>query len=258
MKSGMFRSFFSLLVLTSLLVLSIPFYAPAADTIKDRFVDVQKYIPSVVMDIRYFTPHSFVGQRVDGYNAPKCLLTREAADALKKVQSDLKPFSLSLKIYDCYRPQRAVNHFVRWAKDINDTRTKKEFYPTVDKSRLFADGYIAEKSGHSRGSTIDLTIVPVPTPAQETYKPGQELFACFLPAEKRFGDNSVDMGTGFDCFHKRAHTANGEVNPDQRMRRLLLKSLMEKHGFGNYELEWWHFTLKAEPFPDTYFDFPID
>ncbi|MBP1748207.1 MAG: vanX [Deltaproteobacteria bacterium] len=245
-------------MILTFLILSAPFHAPAGQNAEGRFVDVQKHIPSLKMDIRYYTPHNFVGQRIDGYNAPKCFLTIEAANALKKVQSDLKPFSLSLKIYDCYRPQRAVDHFVRWAKDINDVRAKKEFYPMVDKSRLFVDGYIAQKSGHSRGSTVDLTIIPLPVPAEETYRPGQELFPCFLPRGIRFGDSSVDMGTGFDCFHDRAHTINKHIDLDHRINRLLLKSLMEKHGFVNYDLEWWHFTLKAEPFPDTYFDFPID
>ena len=235
-----------------------PFPVPAAEDVPRHFVDVHKHIPSLQMDIRYYTAHNFVGHRIDGYNAPKCILTVEAANALKKVQADLAPFSLSLKIYDCYRPQRAVSHFVRWAKDTGDVLTKKEFYPTVDKSRLFVDGYIAERSGHSRGSTLDLTIVPLPLPAQDDYRPGQELFPCFLPAEKRFRDNSVDMGTGFDCFHDLAHTANMNIETGQRMNRLLLRSLMEKHGFVNYELEWWHFTLRGEPFPDTYFDFPIE
>ncbi len=152
------QSFFILAGLALLLVL--PLAAVAGDDARDRFVDVREHIPSVIMDIRYFSPHNFVGERIDGYNAPKCLLTREAAGALKRVQEDLEGFSLSLKIYDCYRPQRAVSHFVRRAKDIGDTRTRKEFYPTVDKSRLFEDGYIAERSGHSRGSTLDLTIVP--------------------------------------------------------------------------------------------------
>lgn len=250
------RSFFILAGLALLLLLSLA--ATAGDDARDRFVDVKEYIPSVVMDIRYFSPHNFVGKRIDGYNAPKCLLTREAAGALKRVQEDLREFSLSLKIYDCYRPQRAVSHFVRWAKDIADTRTRKEFYPTVDKSRLFEDGYIAERSGHSRGSTLDLTIVPVPVPEQQEYDPGQELFACYLPASERFRDNSIDMGTGFDCFHTLANTANGSVGPVQRANRLLLKTLMERQGFVNYDKEWWHFTLKNEPFPDTYFDFPID
>ncbi len=251
---------FCLLLQTCFLLMSLflPPGAAAGDDVRRRFVDVGELIPSLVMDMRYAGHHNFVGERVDGYHAPKCLLTAEAAEALRRVQSDLKDFSFSLKIYDCYRPQRAVNHFVRWAKDLDDIRTKKEFYPTVDKNRLFKDGYIAEKSGHSRGSTVDLTIVPRPVPGQEEYRPGQELFACFLPAAKRFRDNSIDMGTGFDCFHTLSHTANGDVDARQRANRLLLKTLMEKHGFVNYEMEWWHFTLKNEPFPDTYFDFVIE
>ncbi len=240
--------------------LAILFAWPAVggETGHRGFVDVHEHIPSIIMDIRYCGPHNFVGQRIDGYNAPKCLLTIKAAMALAKVQADLEKLSFSLKIYDCYRPQRAVNHFVRWAKNIGDTRTKKEFYPTVDKKNLFKDGYIAARSGHSRGSTVDLTIVPVPVPEQEVYQPGQELFACFLPEGKRFRDNSIDMGTGFDCFHTLSHTANRDIGARQRANRLLLKTLMEKHGFNNYEMEWWHFTLKDEPYPDTYFDLVIE
>jgi D-alanyl-D-alanine dipeptidase len=221
-------------------------------------VDVKKAIPSAVFDIRYFSPHNFVGVKVDGYKAGKCILTTKAADALKKVQAELKEFSLSLKFYDCYRPQRAVNHFVKWAKDVKDIKTKSEFYSTVDKRNLFRDGYIAEKSSHSRGSTVDLTIVPVPTPAQEAYVPGQRLYACYLPKEKRFKDNSIDMGTGFDCFHERSHPGNLNVSMQQRVNRLLLKTLMDKYGFNNYDQEWWHFTLRKEPYPDKYFDFPVE
>lgn len=222
------------------------------------FVDVQKAIPSIILDIRYFSPHNFVGEKVDGYNATKCFLTEKAVVALSKIQEELKGFSLSLKVYDCYRPQRAVNHFVRWAKDIDDIKTKKEFYPTVDKINLFKDGYIAAKSSHSKGSTVDLTIVPVPVPEQEAYRPGQPLQACYMPVEKRFKDNSIDMGTGFDCFHELSHPGNIRVGLQQRINRMLLKTLMEKQGFKNYDQEWWHFTLKNEPFPNTYFDFIIE
>lgn len=230
----------------------------AENKVPNGFTDIKNVVPSAVLDIRYFGPHNFVGEKVDGYNAQKCYLTKNAAEALKKVQDELNVFSLSIKIYDCYRPQRAVDHFVRWAKQIDNTKTKKEFYPTVDKKNLFTDGYIAEKSSHSRGSTIDLTIVPVPVPKQEVYTPGQALFECYLPAEKRFRDNSIDMGTGFDCFHELSHPANKNVGLQQRINRMLLKTIMEKHGFKHYEQEWWHFTLRNEPFPDTYFDFPID
>jgi D-alanyl-D-alanine dipeptidase len=224
----------------------------------ELFVDIQDVIPNIQLDVRYFSQHNFVGDKVDGYNAAKCILTRPAADALSKVQKDLSQFSLSLKIYDCYRPQRAVNHFVRWAKEIDNTKTKKEFYPTIDKRNLFSDGYIDSKSGHSRGSTIDLTIVPLPTPHQDSYVAGQKLSECYLPAEQRFHDNSIDMGTGFDCFHELSHTENKNIGHQQRINRMLLKSLMEEHGFRNFEKEWWHFTLNNEPYPGTYFDFAIE
>ncbi|MHB8770579.1 MAG: M15 family metallopeptidase [Syntrophales bacterium] len=224
----------------------------------ERIVDLQEAIPDILLDIRYHGPHNFVGVPVDGYRAAKCLITREAAEALGKVQAELREFSLALKIYDCYRPQRAVNHFVRWAEAIGDRKTQKEFYPTVDKRHLFRDGYIAKKSGHSRASTVDLTIVPLPAPAQERYRPGQPLKACFLPASQRFRDNSLDMGTGFDCFHELSHPGNPRVGLTQRKNRLLLKTLMDKYGFANYDKEWWHFTLRNEPYPDTFFDFPVE
>jgi D-alanyl-D-alanine dipeptidase len=221
-------------------------------------VDIETVIPSVLLDIRYYGPHNFVGANVDGYLAPKCLLTRQAADSLARAQGELREMSLTLKIYDCYRPQRAVDHFVRWAQDVNDLKTKDEFYPTVDKRNLFRDGYIAEKSGHSRGSTVDLTIVPLPAPKQDAYTPGQPLAACFSSADRRFRDNTIDMGTGFDCFHELSHPGSLKVGHQQRVNRLLLKSLMDKQGFKNYDQEWWHFTLRDEPYPDTYFDFPVE
>ena len=222
------------------------------------FVDVKDVVSSVIIDMRYFSAHNFVGEKIDGYNAPRCILTRQAAQALSRVQNALQTFSLSLKIYDCYRPQRAVNHFVRWAQDISDTRTKNEFYPTIDKKNLFRDGYIAEKSGHSRGSTVDLTIVPLPVPQQEVYEPGQTLYECYLSPGQRFKDNGIDMGTGFDCFHELSHPGNTKVTLEARTGRMLLKTLMEGQGFRNYDQEWWHFTLKDEPFPDKYFDFLIE
>src|SRR4030042_517208 len=131
-----------------------------AAKMQSNFVDIKEVIPQIQLDIRYYGPHNFLGERVDGYLAPKCILTNEAAEALYNVQKELEPFSLTLKIYDCYRPKRAVDHFVNWAKEIENTKTKKEFYPTVDKRNLFKDGYIDRKSSHSRGSTVDLTIVP--------------------------------------------------------------------------------------------------
>ena len=226
-------------------------------SIPDGFVEIREVIPDVILDIRYTTNHNFIGVPVDGYNDKKCYITREAAEALLKVQEELSKFSLSLKIYDAYRPQRAVDHFVRWAKDLSDTLTKREFYPTLDKSRLFVDGYIADKSGHSRGSTVDLTIVSIPLPVQPEFDIDDQC-ECYEPVDKRFKDNSIDMTTGFDCFHPLSHTENPELNPQQRANRLLLKTLMDKYGFRNLAEEWWHFTLRNEPFPDTYFDFVIE
>jgi D-alanyl-D-alanine dipeptidase len=252
-----FKKLFSLLIFTFLSLPQIA-YTGDIDKMPDNFIDIQKVIPDVVLDIRYYSPHNFVGERVDGYLAPKCFLTTDAAQALASIQKDLVPYSLTLKIYDCYRPQRAVNYFVRWAKDIENTKTMREFYPTIDKRNLFKDGYIAEKSGHSRGSTVDLTIVPLPAPIQADYIPGQKLSECYLPAEHRFPDNSIDMGTGFDCFHELSNTENKNIGRQQKNNRLLLKSLMEKHGFKNYDMEWWHYTLKNEPYPDTYFNFVIE
>lgn len=222
------------------------------------FVDIKEVIPSIIVEARYFGEHNFVGTKVDGYNAPKCIFTKEAAMALSKVQEELIQKSLTLKVYDCYRPKRAVDHFVSWAQDINNIKMKKEFYPDIEKSDTIEQGYISPTSGHSRGSSIDLTIVPIPIPPQEEYIPGMPLKECYLSVNERFKDNSLDMGTGFDCFNELSHTENAKVGKVQLQNRLLLKSVMGKYGFTNYVKEWWHYRLKNEPFPDTYFDFVIN
>ncbi len=214
--------------------------------------------PTIQQDMRYASPHNFIGKVINGYKAPKCFLSRPAAQALAMVQAELRTYALSLKVYDCYRPQRAVDEFVAWSMDPQDHRMKQEFYPRVDKAVLFQKGYIAKKSGHSRGSTTDLTIVPVPTPSEATYVPGQPLRECYLDVHQRFRDNSLDMGTGYDCLDPLAHPANPDVGPLQKRNRLLLKTMMEKYGFQGIVTEWWHFTLKNEPYPQTYFDFEIE
>lgn len=225
--------------------------------IPEGFVEIREVIPDIILDLRYLTNHNFLGVTVDGYKSEKCYITNAAADSLLKVQQELKRFGFSLKVYDAYRPQKAVDHFVEWAKDLADTITKKEFYPTIDKSRLFINGYIAEKSGHSRGSTIDLTIVPLPLDPQPEFEINNQC-ECYRLIDERFKDNSIDMGSGFDCFNELSHTENPSLSYQQRANRLLLVSLMEKYGFRNLPEEWWHFTLKNEPFPDTYFDFNIE
>lgn len=223
----------------------------------ENFVALRTVDPTIIQEMRYFTPHNFVGQRIDGYRQPLCILTRPAAEALHLAQRRLLRQGYSLKVYDCYRPQRAVDHFVRWAEDLDDEVMKEEFYPNVDKTRLFLDGYIAEKSGHSRGSTMDLTIVQLPTRPTRPYVPGEPLVPCYAPQGERFPDNSVDMGTGFDCFDTLSHTLDPRIQGEQRANRLLLKSTLEALGFVNLAEEWWHYTYKPEPYPDTYFDFPV-
>ncbi|MFE6780013.1 M15 family metallopeptidase [Streptomyces sp. NPDC057702] len=222
-----------------------------------EFVALRDVDPTILQEMRYRTPHNFVGRRIDGYRQPLCVLTAPAARALHRAQRALLRQGYSLKVYDCYRPQRAVDHFVRWARDLDDQRMKAEFYPQVDKSRLFADGYIAEKSGHSRGSTLDLTLVRLPAAVTRPYLPGEPLTSCYAPRGERFPDNSVDTGTGFDCFDTLAHTLDPRVAGERRAHRLLLKNTLERVGFHNLPQEWWHYTYQPEPFPDTYFDFPV-
>ena len=222
------------------------------------FVSLHDVDPSILLDIRYFERHNFIGRRIHGYRDPMCILTRPAAEGLARVQAAVVPQGYTLKVYDCYRPQRAVNDFVRWARRLRDDRMKREFYPRVDKSRLFEDGYIAERSGHSRGSTVDLTLVALPARKQPRWRRGRfGLVPCFAPYDRRFPDNTIDMGTGYDCFDTLSHTLDPRVQGVQRENRLRLKSAMEAAGFTNYENEWWHYTLAGEPFPDTYFNFPV-
>ncbi|MEA3412825.1 MAG: M15 family metallopeptidase [Pseudomonadota bacterium] len=220
---------------------------PTDVSIKTRFVDVAKFVPGLQVDLRYTGAYKLIGEPIDGYRSPRCLLTIEAVEALRPVQLALLDRGYTLKVYDCYRPQSAVDHFVRWAKDLRDTRMKHIFYPHVAKRDLFHKGYIARKSSHSRGSTADLTIVPLPVPDQKPFTLG-----------KPFRDNSIDMGTPFDYFDPLSHTENPHVTPSRRTNRMLLKQLMEKAGFVNLEQEWWHYTLRDEPYPDTYFDFPVE
>ena len=236
MQAGEGRGRIALLTV-SLLVFSTTLHAaerPAA------FVDASTLIPSLVVEMRYAGSHNFVGAPIDGYLAPVCLLTRQAAQALAQVQRDLAAQKLGLKVFDCYRPARAVAHFVRWARDVRDTKAKPEFYPTVDKRDLFRLGYISPQSGHSRGSTVDISLV--------------RLGDGGTPAER---EAELDMGTPFDTFSPRSWPSDTTVGADARRNRALLADAMRRHGFVRYVKEWWHFTLGNEPFPGTYFDFPV-
>ena len=201
---------------------------------RDGFVSLAEAVPDAILEIRYYSTYNFVGERVDGYEQPCALLSKEAATALKAASDDAVRRGCRLKIYDAYRPQRAVAHFMRWAKDANDTRMKYCFYPNLDKSVLFERGYIAEKSGHSRGSTVDLTLFDMKT--------GKE----------------VDMGGTFDWFGVESHPDYKGVTEKQYANRMLLREIMTSHGFKPLAEEWWHFTLADEPYPDTCFDFPVE
>ncbi len=222
----------------------------------NNFVDIQQIIPQIQIDMRYYTNHNFVGRKIDGYLSPTCLLTKEAATALKSVSDELLPMGLTLKAYDCYRPQTAVNDFANWATQINNTKMRKEFYPTVDKQNLFKDGYIAYRSGHSRDSTVDLTIVPLNS-LIPIYNAKMKQVDCTAPQKMRSPDNSLDFGTGFDCFSPVSHPSYQGISAQTKANRLLLQSLMKSAGFKPLDEEWWHFTLINEPYPTTYFDFPV-
>jgi D-alanyl-D-alanine dipeptidase len=231
--------------------------AVAAPKAPAGIVSLHDVAPSILMDIRYDTPHNFIGRPIKGYRQPLCILTRPAAEALARVQDRMLARGYSLKVYDCYRPQRAVDDFVRWGKRVGDQTMKAEFYPHVDKRVVFKEGYIATKSGHSRGSTMDLTLVRLPARPQAHYRPGQNLVSCTAPAWQRFRDNSIDMGTGYDCFDPLAHPLNKHIKGKQHRNRLVLRHAMLAQGFTPLATEWWHFTLADEPYPDTYFDFPV-
>jgi D-alanyl-D-alanine dipeptidase len=217
-----------------------------------QFVTLTDVVPDAILEIRYYSTYNFVGQRIDGYQEPTALLTKRAADSLRAVSDDVMRQGYRLKIYDAYRPQKGVDHFVRWAANISDTRMKTYFYPDLDKSVLFDQEYIMEKSGHTRGSTVDLTLFDMAT------------------------EKELDMGGTFDWFGPESHpdfcgnpqtgeyTGDNSKSPagrsitlEQFHNRMILRQAMLRHGFKPLDSEWWHFTLMNEPFPDTYFTFPV-
>ncbi len=223
---------------------------PTEDT--SQFVNLTDAVPDAILEIRYFGTYNFVGSRIDGYLEPTALLTRVAADSLRAVSDDVNALGYRLKIYDAYRPQKAVDHFVRWAADLTDTLMKQYFYPDLDKSVLFEQEYIYERSGHTRGSTVDLTLFDMTT------------------------EKELDMGGTFDWFGTESHpdfcgnpetglftgdnsksAAGRTITAEQFANRMILRQAMLRHGFKPLDSEWWHFTLKDEPFPDTYFNFPV-
>ena len=224
-KNPMNKLIVSLLIFTPLLFL--------AQNIPKGFVYLSEIDSTIQKELRYYSDHNFIGKQIDGYIDNTLIISTKAAIKIKLVQKALLKKGLSLKIYDAYRPQQAVDHFVRWAKVLQDTLKKQEYYPKVEKKRLFKKGFIASKSGHTRGSTVDLTIVDLKTKKE------------------------LDMGSPYDFFGEESHPFYEGITKKQQVNRMLLRDLMIAYNFKPYKNEWWHFTLKNEPFPDTYFNFPI-
>lgn len=219
-----------------LIIFCLSFFCGNAQTssLPEGFVYIKDIIPDVVLDVRYAGSNNFIGKPIEGYLRPKVIISAPAAKALKSVQEELKSKGYCLKVFDAYRPQRAVNHFIKWAKNVEDTVMKQQFYPNVDKKDLFSSGYIASRSGHSRGSTVDLTIIDANT--------GKE----------------VDMGSSYDLFDDISHHNSPRITPEQQKNREILKETMRKYGFTPYPQEWWHYTYQPEPHPEKYFDFVVE
>ncbi len=210
-----------------------PDYKAMAEMDSSGFVVLADHVPGIIQEIRYHSTYNFIGDRIDGYEEPCALMTKEAARALKSVAGEMAAWGFRLKVFDAYRPARAVKHFVLWGIDDLDLRMKPFFYPELDKGDLFERGYIAKQSSHSRGSTVDLTLLEMAT--------GKEL----------------DMGGPFDFFGEVSHPDYRGVTDEQYENRMILQGAMTRNGFVPIDCEWWHFTLADEPYPDTYFDFPV-
>ena len=237
-------------------------YCPAMEhAVKAKdFVYLAEVDPTILVSLRYISNENFLGTPVDGYKKPAVILTKQAAQALKKVQEDVKKDGYSLVIYDAYRPQQAVDHFVRWSENANDQLKKEYYFPRVDKAKVFELGYVGKRSGHSRGSTVDLTLIEYGKALHKVQATKRTLLDGFKI--QFLDDGTVDMGSSFDLFDPASHFENNLIEETFKKRRAYLKDVMEKHVFKNYANEWWHFTLKNEPHPadqdSSYFNFTIE
>lgn len=235
------------------LLVLLAFPAGAINRLPAGFVYLRDVDPSIVQDMRYAGSDNFTGHPLPGYGAPECVLRRDVALALAKVQADLARENLGLKVYDCYRPTRAVRAFARWAQD-SDSGATKRFYPALEKRTLFAYGYIAAQSAHSTGNAVDLTLIKRPTAPAPPFDAHVAYGACTAAADKREPDDALDMGTGFDCFDDRSQTSSGAISGEQKRRRGMLVAAMRARGFHNYFREWWHFSFGTR---GQAYDFPI-
>jgi zinc D-Ala-D-Ala dipeptidase len=231
-------------------------HAAGAAQLPPEFVYLRDVAPDILQDIRYAGSDNFTGQKVPGYDAEECVLKRPVAEALKKVQAELRQQSLGLKVYDCYRPARATQAFLRWIGARSGPRTTR-YFPRIDRAKLQSLGYISSNSAHSRGLAVDLTLVTVPPPLQPAFDPRITYGDCTAKAVDRSPDNSIDMGTSFDCFDVMSHAGSAALSPEQRNARALLRRVMKKHGFQGYGREWWHFTFAVMTRRDLMLDFVI-
>ncbi len=229
-----------------------------------QFVTLTDVVPDAILEIRYFGTYNFVGKRIDGYLEPTALLTRQAADSLRAVSDELKAQGYRLKIYDAYRPQCGVDHFMRWGADIADTLMKAYFYPDLDKKVLFPLEYICERSGHTRGSTVDLTLFDMQTEKEvdmggtfDWFGPESHPDFCGNPETMEYTGNRLATKETLGSPENSKSPANRSITAEQFHNRMVLRQAMMRHGFKPFATEWWHFTLKDEPFPDTYFTFPV-
>jgi len=235
----------------------LPAMAMAGSALPKGFVYLRDMDPTIVQDIRYAGSHNFVGRPIRGYLAAECILSEPAAKALEAVQRKLAEKKLSLVVWDCYRPKRAVYDFLEWSNDPTHSEMKTEFYPRADKEKLFALGYLARRSAHSRGSAVDLGIVPATFLSAPPPNPSQSPKACISPKGERFEDGTIDFGTGYDCLDVLAYTSNARAGGTALRNRQTLKSFMRGAGFRPYAREWWHFELIDEPFHRNGFDFEV-
>ena len=242
------------LAISSILMLLCAGPAWSRNTLPPDFVYLRDIAPAIAQDMRYASHDNFTGAPLSGYDAPECILRKEAARALARVEADLEPRGFGLKVYDCYRPTRAVAAMAAWAHGPRDDT--RRFYPKANKHNLFSLGYIAAYSAHSTGTAVDLTLIDRGAPQAGPYDRAAHYGPCTGPVSARAPDNSLDMGTGFDCFDPKSFTRNATITPEQERRREILLSAMRARGFHNYFREWWHFTYG--PRPARAYDFPIE
>ncbi len=222
-----------------------------AQPLPQGFVHLADVAPAIRQDIRYAGARNFMGRPAAGYQAGECVLTRRAAEALARAQAEIAPRGVTLVVWDCYRPQRAVADFMAWTRDAGDQRMRAIYYPRVDKRDLSVQGYLSSRSTHSRGSTVDLGIARIGVPAAGGNG------ACTAAQGVRIDDGVLDFGTAYDCFDTLSHVRAPGIGREAAANRALLAGLMQHHGFRAYAKEWWHFQLRDEPFPTQSFDFPV-